>query len=74
MSKPSRVANEPTSANLRSSMMLSKSRTSAAHWSCISANQARMAAGSSRGSRDPAAPPVGGANDRTSWSTQRTGS
>ena len=74
MSKPSRVANEPTSANLRSSMMLSKSRTSAAHWSCISANQARMAAGSSRGSRDPDDPPAGGANDRTSWSTQRTGS
>src|SRR6201985_2353567 len=51
MSNPSRVANEPTSANLRSSMMLSKSRTSAAHWSCISPNQARIAAGLSRGSR-----------------------
>src|SRR5580698_2939402 len=59
-------------------MMLSKAGTSAAHWSCICANQARIAAGSSPGGRGPAWPaplePGEGTKDVTSWSTQRTGS
>src|SRR5215470_3978463 len=66
MSNPSRVANEPTSANLRSSMMLSKSRTSAAHWSCISPHQLvhpahRIVGGGGAVEHEEAGPaPVGG--------------